>query len=1020
MASKTSRAVTRPAGDRLSTSFLKAPGWGRRVGWLVLAGAWTLLFLALATFSSADWPSRSVAMHNDPPANLLGATGALVAHWVYIAAGPGIWVAMAAFAWMLGLIASGRVVTHPLVRLLGVSLLTLCVSALLGWWLPVLSPVVGAEGGVLPAYVFDELSVRFPPLAVAGLLLLGLLVGAIVSMDELVFAFPSMVRRAFTLSEPLTRLDWKRLGEHLPRGRQPVLRSAGAVLDGGDMEGAVVVSPVLSGSKVARRKVNDRDLEVADMLARSARGGATLADHDEEETLDTPSRSARGGRAGAVADHEDDAEAIDERGDDHDGEDGEFDSEFDAEARNLTAAEDSEEDDDADESPADETDSAEDEGDDGVADHTAGTETSAAAKETPKQLSAEELRARISKLPVRMANRRVEQAREEDIPRAVDYSGYQFPPLEMLEDPEGNFSETMEAFVRDQAQVLTEALRTYQIDGEVVGIESGPVVTLYSVELAPGTRVMRLETISKDIARSLQAPNIRIIPNMVGRTAVGIEVPNRQKERVRLKELMSGGQAQSMVLPMFLGKDSAGEPMVVDLTRMPHMLIAGTTGSGKSVCMNTIIMGWLYTKRPDELKMVLVDPKMVEMSQFSDIPHLMCPVVTDMSKAAGILEWAVEKMEERYELLKDAGVRDIRSYNDLGEEELIVRFNPQNDLERAKIPKKLPYLVFVIDELADLMMTNKEVEHSIVRIAQKARAVGIHLIVATQRPQANVVTGLIKSNMPCRISFKVASGMDSRIVLDQKGAELLLGQGDMLVLTPSSSELRRAQGTLVTDGETRSVARFLKQVAAPSFERQLIAIRGPGARGGEVSEGDGGDPGMMERDPLFDKAVEVMIESGRGSVSLLQRRLAIGYGRASRLVDQMGMAGILSDHKGSVAREVLITLEDWQRMKAMEAEDLAEAEEVDPIPPSQREARAAADAGRGSPATSTARSAHGNEADEDDESDEPDDSDDTDERHVRTGGADAKSLATGDLEYVEGEEDDHSGVPDEFDGEFRQ
>jgi S-DNA-T family DNA segregation ATPase FtsK/SpoIIIE len=456
-------------------------------------------------------------------------------------------------------------------------------------------------------------------------------------------------------------------------------------------------------------------------------------------------------------------------------------------------------------------------------------------------------------------------------------------------------------------------------------------VTLYSVELAPGTRVARLETISKDIARALQAPNIRIIPNMVGRTAVGIEVPNRQKEKVRLKELMSGKQSEGMLLPMFLGKDSAGEPLVLDLTKMPHMLISGTTGSGKSVCMNTIIMSWLYTKRPDELKLVLVDPKMVEMSQFSDIPHLMCPVVTEMNKAAGILEWAVNKMEERYELLKDAGVRDIRGYNELGETELVARLNPSNDLEKAKLPKKLPYMVFVIDELADLMMTNKEVETSIVRIAQKARAVGIHLILATQRPQANVVTGLIKSNMPCRCSFKVASGMDSRIVLDHKGAELLLGQGDMLVLTPSSTELKRCQGTLVTDGETRKVAKFLKEVAAPNFERTLVAIKGTQAQQAESGGGmEGGGLNAAEKDPLFEKAVEIIIESGRGSVSLLQRRLAIGYGRASRLVDQMGLAGILGEHNGSVAREVVITMDDWKRMKAMAEEHAADGTVFDP------------------------------------------------------------------------------------------
>src|SRR6185295_9787531 len=330
---------------------------------------------------------------------------------------------------------------------------------------------------------------------------------------------------------------------------------------------------------------------------------------------------------------------------------------------------------------------------------------------------------------------------------------------------------------------------------------------------------------------------------------IGIEVPNASKEKVRLKELMAKTERfGGMKLPMFLGKDASGEPLIEDLTKMPHMLIAGTTGSGKSVCMNTIIMGFLYTKKPSELKMVLVDPKMVELSQFKDIPHLMCPVVTDTGKAAAILEWATTKMDERYELLADAGCRDIAAYNELPFEELCERLNAKTPEEQARVPRKLPYMVFIIDELADLIMTNKEVEGSIIRIAQKARAVGIHLILATQRPQANVVTGLIKSNMPARIAFKVASGMDSRIVLDQKGGELLLGQGDMLFLTPSTSETRRAQGTLVTDGETRKVTNFLKTVAAPTFEWSLISLRSLTEEEGEGGLG-GGD--ASERDPLF-------------------------------------------------------------------------------------------------------------------------------------------------------------------------
>ena len=532
-------------------------------------------------------------------------------------------------------------------------------------------------------------------------------------------------------------------------------------------------------------------------------------------------------------------------------------------------------------------------------------------KKPRRRLTKSQLREKIAAIPGKFFGGASDVAKDEDLHRET-YEGYEFPSVELLESPEGDFSKKVESMVREQAEILEETLNTFDVEAEVTGIESGPTVTLYSVRLAPGTRVSRIKQIDQDIARELGAQNIRIVPNTVGRTSVGIEVPNPTREKVRLKELINSGAAKDMVLPMFLGKDASGEPLVEDLTRMPHMLVSGTTGSGKSVCINTIIMSWLFLKRPDEVKLILVDPKMVELKMFADIPHLACPVVTEMNRAAAILNWAIRKMEERYELLSEAGVRDIKAYNKLTPEERIEIFEPENDVEEAKILAKLPYIVFIIDELADLMMTNKEVEQSIVRIAQKARAVGIHLILATQRPSAQVVTGLIKSNMPCRMSFKVSSGMDSRIVLDAKGAELLLGHGDMMVVTPQKPDVRRAQGTLVDDREARSVVKFLKEVAKPNFEQSLIRIR-------QGADGElGGTP--VERDPLFDQAVEILIETGRGSVSLLQRRMSIGYSRASRLVDQMGTAGILSDHKGSVAREVLISAEEWEEMQAMQAD----------------------------------------------------------------------------------------------------
>jgi len=547
----------------------------------------------------------------------------------------------------------------------------------------------------------------------------------------------------------------------------------------------------------------------------------------------------------------------------------------------------------------------------------------------PQVFDKEDLREKIAKLPVRFAQENKEMATDEDLAdfqNAQSLEGYKFPTMELLEEPEIGFNQKLETLVREQAEALEHSLQQYKINGEVVDIESGPAITLYHIRLAPGTKVSQINAIESDLARSLKAVNIRVVANIVGRDTIGIEVPNPTKERVRLKELMSNrAKFDNMKLPMFLGKDASGEPLISDLTKMPHMLIAGTTGSGKSVCMNTIIMSFLYTKKPNELKLVLVDPKMVEMSQFKDIPHLMCPVVTEMPKAAAILEWATTKMDERYELLAKAGCRDIAGYNELEWDELKERLDIQTEEQAMRVPKQLPYMVFIIDELADLMMTTKEVEGAIIRIAQKARAVGIHLILATQRPQANVVTGLIKSNMPCRIAFKVASGMDSRIVLDQKGGELLLGQGDMLHLSPSSHELSRAQGTLVDDKEIRRVVRFLKDIAAPSFERSLMQVKGGMDEDEErlyLSENNSSASlQAAQEDPMFDRAVEIVLETKRGSVSLLQRRLAIGYTRASRLIDLMGIAGILSAHKGSVARDVMISIEEWDAMKDLVAED---------------------------------------------------------------------------------------------------
>ncbi|MGD0551021.1 MAG: DNA translocase FtsK 4TM domain-containing protein [Sedimentisphaerales bacterium] len=496
------------------------------------------------------------------------------------------------------------------------------------------------------------------------------------------------------------------------------------------------------------------------------------------------------------------------------------------------------------------------------------------------------------------------------------YADYTMPGMDLLDEPEHNFTSVQEKVVKSKAVALESLLNEFDVSARVVAAETGPVVTMFELQLAAGVKVSQISSLSNDIARALGVGAVRIVAPLPGKHTIGVEVPNSEKEKVRIKDLLrlAGNKPESMAIPLFLGKDSSGEALVSDLTSMPHLLIAGTTGSGKSVCINTIIAGILLTRRPDDVKMILIDPKMVEMTAFNTIPHLMTPIVTETRRAVQILEWATIKMDERYAILAEARVKNIGEYNALGTEEIIKRFEPTSPEEEAKIPKKLPYVVIVIDELADLMMTAaKEIEAHIVRLAQKSRAVGIHIVLATQRPQATVVTGLIKANMPTRIGFRVAARMDSRIILDQNGAETLLGQGDMLFLKPGTSDLIRAQGTFVSDDEVRRIVKHLKEVAEPQFHPELTQL-------GQA------DTTEMIEDELFDDAVRTVLDSKRGSVSLLQRRLGVGYARASRMIEQMATLGILGEYKGSQAREVMMGVEDWEQLRdEMEKQRVSEA-----------------------------------------------------------------------------------------------
>jgi S-DNA-T family DNA segregation ATPase FtsK/SpoIIIE len=485
---------------------------------------------------------------------------------------------------------------------------------------------------------------------------------------------------------------------------------------------------------------------------------------------------------------------------------------------------------------------------------------------------------------------------------------YELPSLDLLLPTEHLQLDQQEQEVRERARVLEKTFADFGFKVRVVEIETGPVISQYEIELEAGLRLAKIANLADDLAIALRVPSVRIVAPIPGKNSVGIEVPNTTRQMVRLREVIEETQAKSrtMKIPIYLGKDVAGNPMVVDMASMPHLLIAGRTGTGKSVCLNSIIVSMLMTRRPDEVRMLMIDPKMVELTPYKSLPHLMHPVVTDMKKAEAILAWAVEKMEERYTLLAKVGVRHLTQYNQLGREELLKRINPAGEEEAAAIPTTMPFIVMIADEIADMMMTaGKEIEQYIIRLAQKSRAVGIHLILATQKPTVDVITGLIKSNLPARIAFQVASRTDSRVVLDECGADRLLGNGDMLFLSPGTSQILRGQGTFVSDDEINGVMAAIG-TSEPQYAAELVNLQ-PAAAGDAAKPA--GSP--KDRDELYEAAVEVVIREGRGSVSLLQRALGVGYGRGARLIDFMAEDGVVGQYAGSQAREVLLTMEQW-------------------------------------------------------------------------------------------------------------
>ncbi len=743
-------------------------------------------------FSLSDSPSEYVWPHNDPSSNLCGRWGAFPAYYIMKYIGPGIFVLLGTAMWWLGVNIAGRSVTQPILRLIGVGLLTVAFSSSVYLICPVSEdgfPM--GNGGILGiasgAFLLENAKTFGAFIILASIWLVGLVLLA----DALLFAC----------------MRWLGAG---------VSRCAGFVL------------PALSVAKVHSSRLSD----IWDRISWRQRvevgvteeGDALLEEMADEEEYEY--------------------EYVDEDEEDEDEED------------------------------------------------------VAAAVETKKQRKGKSKNKRVG-------------AKKQKPYEPKTYDDYELPPLDLLEDAQVGYAASQVKMVEKKARVLEGLLSEFGINAGVVNTEPGPAITMYELELAPGIKVSQISNLSNDMARALGAGSVRVVAPLPGKHTIGIEAPNAEREIVRMKEVIeqSGPKANRMQIPLFLGKTSSGEALVSDLTEMPHLLIAGTTGSGKSVCINSIITSVMMMKRPDEVKLILIDPKMVEMAAFESLPHLMCPTVTEMRRAEQILEWATTKMDERYEILAEAKVRNVASFNKLGSEEIIRRFNPSTPEEEAKIPKRLPYIVIIIDELADLMMTSaKEVEAYIVRIAQKSRAVGIHLIVATQRPQATVVTGLIKSNMPARIGFKVASRMDSRIILDQNGGETLLGQGDMLFLKPGTSDLARSQGVYLDDEEIHAIMDHLKDAAEAQFHPELMQLNRVDLSG-------------MSKDDLYDDAVRVVLETGRGSVSLLQRRLGVGYARASRIIEMMAAGGLLGEYKGSQAREVTMTVDEYDAMRQQMLED---------------------------------------------------------------------------------------------------
>ena len=491
----------------------------------------------------------------------------------------------------------------------------------------------------------------------------------------------------------------------------------------------------------------------------------------------------------------------------------------------------------------------------------------------------------------------------------VEDEHYEYPPVELLSKSKSKTLKGGAKALTDTATKLQKTLYSFGVSAKVENVSVGPAITRYELKPAEGVRVSKIANLADDIALNLAAETIRIEAPIPGKQAVGIEVPNKEKETVHLREVLESKdfKENTSKLTIALGKDVAGNAQLADIAKMPHVLIAGSTGSGKSVCINTIITSIIYNAKPSEVKLVMVDPKVVELSVYNGIPHLLIPVVTDPKKAAGALAWAVQEMDDRYNKFATRGVRDLKGYNKL--------------IEKEGEGGKLPQIVIIVDELADLMMVAaKDVEEAICRLAQKARAAGMHLVIATQRPSVDVITGLIKANIPSRIAFAVSSQVDSRTILDSVGAEKLLGKGDMLFFPASAPKPSRVQGAFVSDEEVEKIVDFVKSNGTATYSEDILeSIENSNKTDKEISQEQENDD---ETDPFLMDAIQTVVETGQASTSFIQRRFKVGYARAGRIIDQMEERGIISGYQGSKPREVLMSLEKLNELKMGTKEEI--------------------------------------------------------------------------------------------------